>query len=169
MKTKKFLLIAIWILTLLTDVKAQEVIYSKNSIFLELLGNGGLYSVNYERRFKPNLYGRIGFCSFKSIDLLSPENGDRITTIPVMITYFTGQRVHHFEMGGGMLFGIINEKNGLNTIIDLTAFLGYRYQAPGNGILIRIGFTPFLSLDKTANYPDKGLFLSGGISLGYHF
>lgn len=165
MKIKKLLLAAIWILSLVSDVNAQEVIYSKNSIFFELLGNGGLYSVNYERRFKPDLYGRIGFSSFKSIDLLNPENKERITTIPVLITYFTGQKMHHFEMGGGMLFGFITE----DTIIDLTAFFGYRYQTPGNGILIRIGFTPFLSLDKKANYPDNGLSLSGGIALGYHF
>ena len=86
-----------------------------------------------------------------------------------MITYFTGQKGSHFEIGGGMLFGSINEDIGLSAIIDLTAFLGYRYHAPGNGMLIRIGLTPFLALDNKANYPDKGLFLSGGLSLGYHF
>jgi len=169
MKTKKLLLAAILILTSINSVKAQEVIFSKNSIFIELLGNGGAFSFNYERSFKPKLNGRIGFCSFKSIDLLDPENKDRITTIPVMITYFTGQKGSHFEIGGGMLFGTINEDIGLSAIIDLTAFLGYRYHAPGNGMLIRIGLTPFLALDNKANYPDKGLFLSGGLSLGYHF
>ena len=103
------------------------------------------------------------------LSLLSPGPGSRITTIPVLITYFTGRKMHHFEIGGGMLFGKINGDNESNNIINLTAFMGYRYQAPGEGILIRFGLTPFLSLDNEANYTDNGLTLFGGLSIGYHF
>jgi hypothetical protein len=165
----KFSLVAIIFLISLSGIKAQELILSKNSIFFEFLGNGGLYSINYERKLGENLYGRIGFCSFKSVDLLGGgEPGGRITTIPVMITYFSGQKKSHFEISGGMLFG--QDKNAdQGTIIDLIAFIGYRYQAPGEGILLRVGLTPFLSVDNKANYPDKGFLVSGGLSLGYHF
>lgn len=169
MKKNKLLLVAFCFLISLSDGKAQEVILSKNSIFFEFLGNGGLYSINYERSFSANLCGRIGFCSFLSVDFVGGETGGRITTIPVLITYFSGQKKSHFEIGGGMLFGKDNADQVSGAIIDLTSFIGYRYQAPGKGILFRVGFTPFLSLDNEANYPDKGLFLSGGISLGYHF
>ena len=86
-----------------------------------------------------------------------------------MLTYLSGQKKSHFEIGGGMLFGKDNSYQVPGAIIDLTSFIGYRYQAPGKGFLFRVGFTPFLSLDNKANYPDKGISLSGGISLGYHF
>ncbi len=38
--------------------------YVKNAVYLELLGNGGLYSFNYERAFSPNFNARIGFGSW---------------------------------------------------------------------------------------------------------
>ncbi len=169
MKRIKYVLAILWLLILIPDGKTQDLKLSKNSIFIEIFGNGGYYSINYERSLKPNLYGRIGFSSYRSKSILGSENVIGITTFPVLITYFTGQKMHHFEIGGGMLLGNVNEDNVSNTIIDLTAFLGYRVQSPGNGMLIRIGLTPFLSLDNKANYPDKLLTLSGGISLGYHF
>jgi hypothetical protein len=165
----KFSFIALLSLISFTGIKAQEVKESKNSIFFEFLGNGGLYSINYERKLGENLYGRIGFCSFKAVDLFGGgESGARITTIPVMLTYLSGQNKSHFEISGGMLFG--KDKNvEPGTIIDLIAFIGYRFQAPGEGVLFRVGLTPFLSLDNKANYPDKGFLVSAGISLGYHF
>jgi hypothetical protein len=101
--------------------------------------------------------------------LLGGDTGGRITTIPVLLTYFSGQKKSHFEISGGMLFGKVNTNLVSGAIIDLTSFIGYRYQAPGKGFLFRIGITPFLSLDKKAKYPDKGLSISGGISWGYHF
>lgn len=169
MGNNKFLLVAFCFLISLTNIKAQEVILSKNSIFFEILGNGGLFSINYERGFTSNLYGRLGFSHWTAKNSWGP--GTKImTTIPVLVTYFTGHKQSHFEIGGGFLFGKYKDYYGSNsTIVDLTSFVGYRYQSPGNGILLRIGLTPFLSLDNKANYPDKGLDLSGGVSYGYHF
>lgn len=169
MRKSKLLLVAFCFLVSLSDLKSQEVISSKNSIFFEILGNGGLYSINYERRLSADLYVRIGFSSFLSIDFVGGDTGGRITTFPVLLTYLSGQKKSHFEIGGGMLFGKDNSYQVPGAIIDLTSFIGYRYQAPGKGFLFRVGFTPFLSLDNKANYPDKGISLSGGISLGYHF
>lgn len=169
MKKVKLLFVGLCFLISLSDGIAQEVVLPKNSIFFELLGNGGLYSINYERSLSATLIGRIGFSTFLTFDILSSEPGDRIITIPALISYLSGHKNSHFEIGGGILFGNINENNGSNIIFDLTTFIGYRYQEPRKGILFRIGLTPFLSLDNKANYPDKGLSLSGGISLGYHF
>jgi hypothetical protein len=166
---RKLILFVLCFLVSLTEGKSQEINLSKNSIFFEILGNGGLYSINYERSLNTKLYGRIGFSTFLSFDLLGGDTGGRITTIPVLLSYFSGQKKNHFEISGGMLFGKVNTDLVSGAIIDLTSFIGYRYQAPGKGFLFRVGITPFLSLDKKANYPDKGLSLSGGISWGYHF
>jgi hypothetical protein len=144
---------------------AEENI-SRNSVYIEIFGNAGLYSINYERRFNARFTGRIGFASFTS-ELYGDNT--RITDFPLSVSYVTGTNKSHFEAGGGILLGIKKEYDISSTIVDLIGFIGYRYQPAGKGILLRIGLTPFYSLDDKANYPDNGFMLSGGLSLGYHF
>jgi hypothetical protein len=166
MKKHRFFLAAIIYLIMIYEVRGQIPGSSKNSFFVEVFGNGGLYSVNYERRFAEIICGRVGFTRFSS-DLYGYKT--KITAVPVMVSYIPGKNKSHLEIGGGMLVGNDNDDSVSKIIADLTAFAGYRYQSPGNGLLFRIGFTPFFSLDDSANYPDNGFFLSGGLSLGYHF
>ena len=154
------------IIALSVCAKAQEVNLSRNSIYLEILGNGGLYSINYERSFKASIIGRIGFASFSS-DMYGYNT--RITDVPLTVSYITGKNKSHFETGGGMLLGVKKEYDVSNTLVDLIGFIGYRYQPAEKGFLFRIGLTPFYSLDGHVNYPDSGFTLSGGLSLGYHF
>lgn len=97
------------------------------------------------------------------------ETETTLTTIPVMITYLWGEDKNHFEIAGGMLFGRKTEDDINHQILDLIAFIGYRYQPPDNGLVFRVGFTPFFSLDNDANYPANIFFASAGISIGYHF
>jgi hypothetical protein len=153
------------------DGKSQEIKLPKNALYFEFFGNGGLYSINYEREISSKLYGRIGFSTFGLTDILGSdtENPTRITVFPVMITYLSGNGKSHFESSGGMLLGLESETSVSYAIIDLTAFIGYRYQPPGEGLMFRIGLTPFYSLDSKADYPDQGFTISAGISLGYHF
>ncbi|MDX9947531.1 MAG: hypothetical protein RBS38_09210 [Bacteroidales bacterium] len=153
------------------DASSQDIKAPKNSLYLEVFGSGGLYSINYERQVSSNLYGRFGLATFKAIDFMGdgPEVDDRITTFPVMIAYLSGDGKNHFEIAGGMLFGVKSEEEVNYKIIDLIAFIGYRYQPPVRGLIFRVGFTPFLSLDNDATYPDNDFFPSAGISIGYHF
>jgi hypothetical protein len=169
-KTKCLLVAVFWLISI-SEGKSQDIQLSKNSLYLELLGSGGLYSFNYERYFSQKISGRIGFSTFSITGTLESETATktRITVFPVLITYLSGKGKSHFEIAGGMLSGLETEANASYAIIDLTAFIGYRYQPPGGGFIFRIGLTPFLSLDKEADYPDIGYMTSAGISLGYHF
>jgi len=169
MKRIKYLLVAVCFFSMFYDGKTQEIKLAGNSVYFEFLGNGGLYSFNYERSFTPNISGRIGFARWSIIDIMSKNTTGKMTTIPVLLTYLTGHKKSHFEIGGGFLFGKENNYNESNPIINLTSVIGYRFQTPGMGFVFRTGLTPFLSLDNKANYPDPGLFLSGGISVGFHF
>jgi hypothetical protein len=147
---------------------SQDLPVTKNALYFELLGNGGLYSLNYERNFHPNIYFRIGFETFQTTDLFYRTTTGRITAVPLMVSFLTGHKNHHFELGGGFLLGNNKDLSGSNSIFDLTSFIGYRYQSMlTNGFLFRIGLTPFVSLNGT-DYPDRVL-LSAGLSLGYHF
>lgn len=86
-----------------------------------------------------------------------------------MLGYLPGNGKNHFEIAGGMLFGNKLDRGEKYKILDLIAFIGYRYQKPDGLFLFRAGITPFLSLDNDANYPDKGYFPSVGVSIGFRF
>lgn len=147
------------------DAKSQELKTAKNSVYFEIFGNGGLYSINYERALLSNIYARIGFGTWTMEFMEGPET--KMTTVPFLITCIKGKKRSNFEIGGGFLFGSQKESNTSNTVLDLTGFLGYRYQPTEKGFLFRAGLTPFISL-SSADYPDKTM-VSFGFSFGYHF
>lgn len=165
MKNLKKLIAAVSFMVSILEGSSQEIKAPKNSLYLEVFGSGGLFSINYERRINSNLYGRLGVANWT----FAYETETTLTTIPVMITYLWGEDKNHFEIAGGMLFGRKTEDDISHQILDLIAFIGYRYQPPDNGLVFRVGFTPFFSLDNDANYPANIFFASAGISIGYHF
>lgn len=151
------------------SLNAQEQ-YAKNAVYIELGGNGGLYSLNYERAFSPHVLVRIGFASWSVSEMFGGEKS--ITTIPVMINSLFGSGSHKIEGGIGVMLG--SEQNTGNdampkskeSILALTGTAGYRYQKPSGGILFRAGLTPFINIGNS-EYPDYNI--SGGASIGYAF
>lgn len=173
---KKSILIAILVLFSGISVQAQEE-FAKNGAYFELGGNGGLYSINYERFLSSNVSIRGGFASFSTWGIFFNLLAVNITTFPVLVNYFYGTGSHKLELGAGVLLGtskvtsaLNNQENKSSAIFDLTAVVGYRYQKPEGGIIFRAGLTPFLALTgEEDEYPQEGFTLSGGISIGYAF
>lgn len=134
-----------------------------NSAYLELLGNGGLYSVNYERFLNEDLYGiRAGFSTISS-----SENGDTtsVYTAPIMFVKLFGKDSNYLEVGFGRTFVSASVHNdSLNLKGDggiWTGCFGYRYQSEAQGALFKIGLTPFIA---------EGNFIpSIGLGFGYTF
>lgn len=82
-----------------------------STVFLELLGNGSVASLNYDRRFsKTNsgFGGRIGI----GLGAIPGSSwfGDYIPTFPLAVNYLTGEGPHHVEASLGITFA--NEKFG---------------------------------------------------------
>jgi len=168
MRTARIFSLVICLSCLFLRCFSQDLPATKNALYFELFGNGGLYSINYERNFHRNIYCRVGFESFATSDLFQRTTTGRITAFPILVSFLTGSGKNHLEFGGGMLLGNQKDLSVSSTIVDITSFLGYRYQSMmTRGFLFRIGITPFASLNGT-NYPDN-YFLSFGLSLGYHF
>lgn len=144
--------------------------FAKNAVYLELAGNGGAYSLNYERAFSPKLLLRVGFASWS----VTQDFGGEIsrTTIPVMLNSLFGSGNHKIEGGLGVMLG--SEKHTGNEVVPkskenifaLTGTAGYRYQKPSGGIIFRAGLTPFLNIGDS-EYPDFNF--SAGGSIGYAF
>jgi len=148
---------------------------SRNAVFFEMLGNGGLYSFNYERMLNDSLGLRVGYASWSSPVFWEGSPPDQYVTLPVSVSYLLGRGDRKLELGGGITFGegTLDRSSDLRrdfTFRSLTAIVGYRSQPPGRGYLFRVGATPFYSLDDGEEaYPDPGWTFSVGVSFGYRF
>jgi hypothetical protein len=141
-------------------IQNKKDTWKKNTIYFELLGNGGVYSVNYDRLLSPSMSLRFG------VSYLPTGNDISTITIPIMFNFLAGGGNSKFEVGVGiMVFSVNNWFLSLphgspSSGVALTGFVGYRYQSNSSGSFYRIGVTPFYGYRNFI--PTIGL--SGGFS-----
>ena len=125
-----------------------------NAVFLELGGNGLVYSINYERLFGDTDFSlRVGL-SYISLAASNSRTNAKlgIVTVPVLANYYVGGRDHKLQLGGGLTFLSVSGQNGdtgnIVTVSGLvpapTLAVGYRYLPARGGFTFFIGFTPFI-------------------------
>lgn len=136
------------------------------AFYAEFAGNGGVYSVNCDKRIfgndKNSLNLRIG------IGYVPSKDNDDDIFIPFEILMITGKGKHHPEFGLGVTMEIRPERSGTWEPY-LFGRIGYRFQKPGGGWLFRIGFTPYSSYFNDYTGADHLIQPFGGISVGYSF
>lgn len=152
-----------------TDRKA------KNLVYLELLGNGGLYSINYERMLSNDLSARLGFSYFSISASGTSSDGSQasakasLVTVPALFNYMVGGKNHKFEMGAGATLIYVSASasggaasaSGQGVGVAGTGVAGYRYSPADGGFVFRVGYTPLFG---------KGGYQSwGGMSFGGTF
>jgi hypothetical protein len=135
------------------DVDVERDERREHGFYFELLGAGGAYSVNFEYRPVTPLAVRAGFSVFAISD-------DAVVVFPLSLTGLLGDR-HYFEIGGGMTVVTADELVGLLLVPEI----GYRYMPDDSRWLVRVMFTPFISLDPSNSWARP----SGGLSLGATF
>ncbi|WP_155975785.1 hypothetical protein [Daejeonella oryzae] len=134
------------------------------NVFVEVGGQGLLFTANYDSRFgnrRDGLGGRVG------IGYISAD-GDNATTIPVSLNYLLGKGKHFFEIGlgatvlatGGDEDSFLFDDNNSNVIGTMS--FSYRLQPVDGGFSFRAGLTPIFNGDFFLPY-------YGGLSLGYTF
>ncbi|MFI5309122.1 MAG: hypothetical protein ACHQ53_17330 [Polyangiales bacterium] len=143
-----------------------------NVLYAELLGNGGIYSIDYERFFTDDIAARIGF-GYISLSASSGTSSAHasILFIPVMFNYMgVGSADHKLELGLGPL--LVNASAGASGVgkaaahasgfgVAGTATIGYRYVPHDGGFNFKIGFTPI--------FGAGGFLPWGGLGLGAVF
>ncbi|WP_143960559.1 hypothetical protein [Litoribacter populi] len=138
------------------------------SVFVEVLGNGLIYSVNYDTRFSQGMNGLGGRAGIGYIAM----DGVRFTSVPLLVNYLFGHDKHFFEIGVGATilvgsagnqggFGPAGERDRESGAIG-TMSLGYRLEPTDGGFLFRAGITPIY--DSSAFWP-----LWPQLSFGYAF
>jgi hypothetical protein len=140
-------------------------------MYVEVLGNGGLYSVNYERRVSETWGLRAGVATWFNDGTYIDT---RMLTVPLMVSRLVGSGKGRLELAGGLLTGArFSEQDTQmwnSEILSLTGTVGYRFQPRSRGMLLRAGITPFYSLnDRDDAYPDTGFLVTLGVSAGYTF
>ena len=152
--------------------QAQAMRSANSAIYLELGGNGLLYSANYERFMTPNVSLRGGL-SYVSVEGTSGTASASVSllTFPLMVNYFVGGGSAKLELGAGMTLTKFSgsSSTGFGDEIEEGAFVpigagtvAFRLSPPGGGFNFKIGWTPFF-------HPDIGLFNWGGLALGAGF
>ncbi len=155
---------------------AQDISAKPNAVYLELLGNGLIYSLNYERNITGNIYVRAGgmFLGFSIGD--SNPSKYRFYSFPFMLNKVIGKKKGNLELGVGLLYYSFNaESSGVQDTgypgiiigeqgIGLTSTVGYRHIFTNN-MLFRVGFQPSYYFKSIS----KGLTMSPGISIGKVF
>ncbi|MGH7481271.1 MAG: hypothetical protein ACRELV_03890 [Longimicrobiales bacterium] len=149
---------------------AQDAsVTARNAVYVELLGNGLLYSMNYERRFTERTAGRVGAMFVAGED---EEGSDAAALfLPIMANFLFGDGNHHFEAGAGLGLvlssaeevdvGVGGDDDDFGAGAYGTGTLGYRYQRPGGGIVFRAGLTPVFGPEAFLPWL--------GVSIGYGF
>lgn len=169
----------------LFNSQRPESIKRSNAIFLEGLGNGLFYSLNYDTRFKKGsrdgwgIRAGAGVISGSLVDSADNKKGKvTFTSIPLLLTFLKGKRRSALELGIGSTFIFTKLKGSGNDTFEgvdgevirklinkgsiaITAAAGYRYTSLNNGIIFRAGITPYIFSGSFS--------MLFGVSLGYHF
>jgi hypothetical protein len=134
--------------------RADQQRDANNFIYLELGGNGAIYSLNYERFVHDEVSLRLGFGYVSlqgAIDGGTVTTGIALLTVPVTVSYLgIGSGSHRLELGGGAVFADISGESssdgarafGSASGVVGTAIAGYRYARTRGGFTFRAAFTP---------------------------
>lgn len=159
----------------------EKPIKANRAVYLELAGNGVIYSINYDKIF----HQKGTFKSSYRVGIsLYPRNYDRVYAnvyLPVEINGMYGKRNGHFEFGLGVTpsyinYGTFDLNNFDREVLDYSGLglavfgrLGYRYQKPDGGFFFRVGINPIIADIRPRK--DNRYFYGpyGGLSFGKSF
>jgi hypothetical protein len=157
--------------------------FAKNAIYAELAGNGGFYTINYERFLREDVSVRVG-AMYMSISVSAgsgqnmAESSGTWLTFPVLFEY-TGIRAgsHALNLGAGLDFFYFSGSAGTfqatasssGVLPAATLDIGYRYSNPKGGFMFKAAYTPFAFVTAETQTFSQKVQHWAGISLGWRF
>ncbi|QCR20918.1 hypothetical protein [Pontibacter sp. SGAir0037] len=165
-------LLAIPFLLLLSrPVKAQEWLHNfkaYNSVYLELGGNGDAYSINYDLVYYQNWYFKAAARVGVGTNLFFlPEQTSVYPVVPVEAIGMVGRKRKHFEFGLGYTHRFTDAPEEVQQMYF--GRIGFRYQVPLGGLLVRVGATPYVSPSSSFKSTGVAVVPRYGLSMGYSF
>jgi len=171
---KNLFIFILFLNSIISFSQKQKLIPKKNLISIEALGQGGLWSINYERMFEINdLVSQsvsVGFtASNPGVDLLLKHSFFNIGNkynfgSPIAYRLIFGKRNSHLELGIG-LTGLYFKGAGwyhdgfcTSYSSDIRKFnsyivptIAYRFQQKTGGVFFKVSYSPMFSFYQTYN------------------
>ena len=140
----------------------------QQSVYVEIGGNGLVYSLNYDALFQSHWGIRLGGSYYPfdvEPDEIHESDDESYAFLGlVMGLYAIGKKAHKVELGAGILFGTIYDRQRWDFIEPpgTTFSMGYRYY-PDNPshFTFKVAFTP--TITRSGLHPRIGISL--GITL----
>ena len=163
-------LFSLLLLIFTLSAKSQDTLVldrsmARNTVYLEVFGQGLFNSLSYDRILFPEF--KVRQSASIGLTFIPPISYMQVVAIPVSYNFIFGQRKHHFELGLGftpMIFKeiglsssfysedqsgnqtLVYEKvDNINLLFYLTPKIGYRFQKPEGGFFFRGTLTPPLA------------------------
>jgi hypothetical protein len=139
---------------------------ANNAIYIELLGLGFLYSINYERTFG-DFSARAGF-GYWSLTASSSDSSANASflAVPLTVSFIgVGSKRHMLELGAGATIYHLGgsssswhfDSSGSTTQVVPVGAIGYRLQPPDGGFFLRAGLNPMIFQEGFFVWPYVGL------------
>ena len=151
------------------DGKEEKKSAYAKSAYIELLGAGGIGSINADIRFKKNhqdgFGARAGFGLGEYFYSDLSANSGRYYSVPLGINYLIGKRRNSLELGTVITPEFTFRKVLNDPQVAALAFinLGYRFQPLKEGLVFRAGWQPYYSTRSGLSSTFVGA------SIGYGF
>lgn len=149
------------------EVPGKEFI-ALDAYYLEIGNNSDVYSINYDRIvytrdiFKAAV--RIGL----GTNIFFQENEPGVyPVVPVEAIGMFGRYEKHLELGLGYTRRFTDEPDLLQNMYF--GRVGFRYQKPNGGLLVRVGVTPFISPENKSSSSGLAVVPRFGLSIGRSF
>lgn len=148
----------------------SSMVYKRNTIYGEALGQGLIGSVSYDRLYITKDKKKYSF----TIGVTLPVIEDTRFGIPLSFNYLIGKKNSSFEVGMGFTALLASYRSYFTRLDDArnnislyaTPKIGYRFQRRKGGLFFRATLTPILGLSQDIN---PSAFLWFGVSVGYTF
>jgi len=130
--------------------------YANNAVYAEGLGPGIVYSLNYDRAFGDwAIRAGVGLVPGQESGKNGPHSEIALGTVPITVTFIgAGNRWSMLEVGLGVVglhvapnvstFLVDRKTFTVNTVLG-TGIVGYRFQPPRGGVIVRLGVCPVVS------------------------
>ncbi len=155
-------------------VDSGKIAGKQHAFYIELLGNGFFYSVNYDWIFidkrNINISGRVGLTYMPHWERFTEVRGPGM---PLELNFLIGKKSNFIELGLGATYFYFYEpydKIHFNFLME-TLRLGWRYQRPAGGLMFRVAVVPIATFSIDRRFDDEGWIVPYffGISIGYTF
>ncbi|MCX2740034.1 hypothetical protein [Pontibacter anaerobius] len=141
---------------------------ARNAYYLEVGGNSDTYSFNYDRILFQRYIFKAGLRAGIGTNLFFQEAEPGVYPIvPLEAMGMLGGTQNHVEFGLGYTRRFTDHPDLMQNMYFTR--IGFRYQDPRGGLLVRLAVTPFVSPENKSDTPGMAVVPRFGLSVGRSF